>query len=169
MITVTMFSIDQGDCQPKKIVLPKIPDASETLYIWIINEESEEATLHFLYFTASLTFGRACSRSAESIRASLCSHLIAALISSSRSIPASRPMLIRTVVSSTDISAHCSAVKRPKMVEAGWMASDLRSKRFVARRIICNLSMNAHAASFDSRSMVKTAPGKGPNCTFESS
>ena len=93
----------------------------------------------------------------------------AVLISSNRSSPASRPMLRRTVVSGTDISAHCSAVKRPKMVEAGCIASDLRSKRFVARRITCNLSMNAHAASFDSRSMVKTAPGNGPNCASESS
>ena len=68
-------------------------------------------------------------------------------------------MLRRMVVSGTDISVHCSGVKRPKMVEAGWMASDLRSKRFVARRMICSLSMNAQAASFEARSMVKTAPG----------
>ena len=96
-------------------------------------------------------------------------HFTACLISSSRSSLASRPMLRRTVVSGTDISAHCSGVKRPKIVEAGWIASDLRSKRFVARRMICSLSMNAQAASFDSRSMVKTAPGNGPNCVFDNS
>ena len=78
-------------------------------------------------------------------------------------------MLNLTVVSKTDISAHCSAVKRPKIVEAGWMASDLRSNRFVARRIVYNLSMKAQAASFDSRSMVKTAPGNGPNCFVDNS
>ena len=41
------------------------------------------------------------------------------LISFSRSSPTSRPMLRRMVVSRTDISVHCSGVKRPKMVEAG--------------------------------------------------
>ena len=46
-------------------------------------------------------------------------HFTAWRISSSRSSPASRPMLRRTVVSGTDIAAHCSGVKRPKMVEAG--------------------------------------------------
>ena len=68
-------------------------------------------------------------------------------MSASKSSRSSSPTLILTVVSLTSISRRCSAVNSPKMVEAGCIASDLRSNKLVALRITLSESMKEKAAS----------------------